>query len=211
MSKKTLPIEDAIFDYMKTQNRPYSVGDIFSNLHKEYGKTAVTKTVEVLSQRGKLLEKVYGKTKIYVVHQSQFPVVQKDELTKHDDEIKQLNEEVVSLQTENQKRSSLLNQLNSSVTTADAMEQVKKLGEEVKKMQNHLNSLKSMSGSIDPTQKKKTLEQHKTFVGQWRKRKRMTSDLMNAVLEGYPKSKKLFLEEVGIETDEICGVTVFKA
>ncbi|XP_078485323.1 homologous-pairing protein 2 homolog [Ciona intestinalis] len=207
MAKK---VEDAVFEYMKAQNRPYSAADIFSNLHKEHGKTAVTRAVETLSQQGKLLEKTYGKSKIYVVHQSQFPAVNNEEITKLDAGIKELTEKVMSLQTEYQKKSSLLGQLKSSLTTADAVEKVKILKEEVAKMKTHLKSLKSMSGTIDPAQKKKVYEQHKTYVGHWRKRKRMTSDLMNAVLEGYPKSKKVFMDEVGIETDEACSVTIFK-
>lgn len=28
-----------ILEYMKAQNRPYSVVDVFNNLHKEFGKT----------------------------------------------------------------------------------------------------------------------------------------------------------------------------
>ncbi|KAK2157018.1 hypothetical protein LSH36_200g01015 [Paralvinella palmiformis] len=36
----------------------------------------------------------------------------------------------------------------------------------------------------------------------WRKRKRMTNDILDAILEGYPKKKKDLLEEIGIETDE---------
>lgn len=34
------------------------------------------------------------------------------------------------------------------------------------------------------------------------------TDMMGAILEGYPKSKKEFLEEVGVETDEDHKVTV---
>ena len=33
---------DKVFRYMSQQNRPYSVVDIFNNLHKEFGKTVCT-------------------------------------------------------------------------------------------------------------------------------------------------------------------------
>jgi len=50
-SKDALAVE-AVFAYMSSQNRPYSVNDIVLNLHKEHGKTAVQnaldKLVEVL-------------------------------------------------------------------------------------------------------------------------------------------------------------------
>lgn len=34
------------------------------------------------------------------------------------------------------------------------------------------------------------------------------SDMINAILEGYPKSKREFLDEVGVETDEDCKVLI---
>lgn len=49
---------NAIYNYMKTQNRPYSVNDIVSNLHNEYNKTAVQNAVDSLVADRKLFEKV---------------------------------------------------------------------------------------------------------------------------------------------------------
>lgn len=48
----------AIYNYMKTQNRPYSVNDIVLNLHNEYSKSIIQKTVDQLVIDGKLFEKV---------------------------------------------------------------------------------------------------------------------------------------------------------
>lgn len=48
----------AVFNYMKTQNRPYSVNDVVTNLHNEYNKTSIQKSVDQLVAQGKLFEKV---------------------------------------------------------------------------------------------------------------------------------------------------------
>jgi 26S proteasome regulatory subunit (ATPase 3-interacting protein) len=48
-SKETSAVE-AVLDYLRTQNRPYSVNDIVQNLHKEHGKAAVQKAVDKLVQ-----------------------------------------------------------------------------------------------------------------------------------------------------------------
>ena len=40
-------------------------------------------------------------------------------------------------------------------------------------------------------------------VSEWRKRKRMCCDMLDAILEGYPKGKKALYEEVGIEVDDV--------
>ena len=47
-------------------------------------------------------------------------------------------------------------------------------------------------------------------MAEWRKRKRIATDIVDAVMEGYPKRKKDLYEEVGLETDEEVGVTLPK-
>lgn len=51
-------MSETVYKYMKVQNRPYSINEIVSNLHNEYGKTAVQKAVDKLVSDGKLFEKV---------------------------------------------------------------------------------------------------------------------------------------------------------
>ncbi|XP_059094693.1 homologous-pairing protein 2 homolog [Tigriopus californicus] len=55
--------ENAVEDYLRTQNRPYSANDIVLNLHKEHGKTAVQKALDLLVADGKVSEKLNGKQK----------------------------------------------------------------------------------------------------------------------------------------------------
>ena len=62
-----------ILNYMQDQNRPYSATDVLLNLHKEIGKTQVVKSLEGLAKAGHLVEKVYGKQKIYFVNQNTLP------------------------------------------------------------------------------------------------------------------------------------------
>ena len=200
--------ERIVYDYMKSQNRPYSALDVFNNLHKKVGKTAVTKALETLTEKKKLLEKTYGKSKIYVIEQSQFPTVDDVKLKELDDKISKLSESVSTSQSKLNVSTSQLKSLNSSLTTENALALLKSLREETSLLEKKVKGLKSNSVCVDANQKKKITEDRKAVVNQWRKRKRMTVDLMNAVLEGYPKTKKQFLDEVGIETDEDCKVTI---
>jgi 26S proteasome regulatory subunit (ATPase 3-interacting protein) len=39
-------------------------------------------------------------------------------------------------------------------------------------------------------------------VKEYKKRKRICSEIIDSILEGYPKTKKHLIEEVGLETDE---------
>ena len=42
-------------------------------------------------------------------------------------------------------------------------------------------------------------------VAQWKKRKRMATDSLDSILDGWPKTKKQLLEEIGVETDDAVG------
>ena len=58
--------------------------------------------------------------------------------------------------------------------------------------------------------KAKVVKQHETNTGQWRKRKRKATDIIDTILENWPKSKKSLYEEIGVETDETAGVVLPK-
>lgn len=47
-----------IYNYMKTQNRPYSLNDIVTNLNNEHSKAVVQNVIDQLVAGGKLFEKV---------------------------------------------------------------------------------------------------------------------------------------------------------
>lgn len=61
--------KEAIQKYLNTTNRPYSANDIMLNLHKQFGKTAVQKALDELVGEGGVLEKTYGKQKVYCIKQ----------------------------------------------------------------------------------------------------------------------------------------------
>ena len=52
-----------------------------------------------LIDRGKIIEKEYGKSKVYFADQDQFPVVDEAELKKMDDDILNLMDEASELKT----------------------------------------------------------------------------------------------------------------
>merc|ERR1712183_485045 len=50
-----------VYEYVKSQNRPYSVADIFTNLRKEVGKTNLTRIMDQLEADGKVVSKTPSK------------------------------------------------------------------------------------------------------------------------------------------------------
>ncbi|XP_040291291.1 homologous-pairing protein 2 homolog [Bufo bufo] len=211
MSKsKDAVANSLILKYMNDQNRPYSTQDVFSNLQREHGlgKTAVVKAMELLAQQGKIKEKVYGKQKIYFADQDQFPNVSDAELKSLDDQISEVSSKVQSVQQGCRQLETELKDLNSSMTTEEMVKEIKELKQECSRHQEKLQKIKSATNHVTPEEKEKVYSERKQYSKEWRKRKRMATDIFDAILEGYPKSKKQFFEEVGIETDEDHNVTV---
>ncbi|KAM5135630.1 homologous-pairing protein 2 homolog [Mantella aurantiaca] len=199
-----------ILKYLNNQNRPYSTQDVFSNLQREHGlgKTAVVKAMEQLAQQGNVKEKVYGKQKIYFANQEQFPNVSDLELKNLDAQISELSSKLQGTQQSCRQLESELKDLNSSMTTEEMLKEIKTLKEECSRHQEKLQKIKSATNHVTPEEKEKVYNDRKQFCKEWKKRKRMAMDIFDAILEGYPKSKKQFYEEVGVETDEDHNVTL---
>ncbi|XP_069763337.1 homologous-pairing protein 2 homolog isoform X2 [Narcine bancroftii] len=211
MSKpKDSAATSVILKYLIDQNRPFSAQDIFGNLQQEYhfGKTVAVKTLEQLAQGGKIKEKIYGKQKIYFADQTQFTDVGEAELKTLDNQICELSEKFQNLQQSCRQMEAELKELNNSMTTEEMSVEIEALKQECALHREKLQKFKSASNHVTPEDKEQVYNERKLYVKEWRKRKKMTSDLIDAVLEGYPRSKKQFYEEIGIETDEDYSIAV---
>nr|XP_057904673.1 homologous-pairing protein 2 homolog [Doryrhamphus excisus] len=199
-----------ILAYLNAKNRPYSAQDVFCNLQKQhgFGKTALVKALELLVLEGKIKEKTYGKQKIYFADQTQFKDVSDADLKAMDCRISELNEELQTLNQTCRQLDAELKELNSSLTTEEMISEMGRLKEECSSSRERLKKIKSASNHVTPEEKGKVVKEHNIYVKEWRKRKQLASDMIDTILQGYPKSKKEFLEEVGVETDEDYKVAV---
>uniref|UniRef100_A0A0E9WZF2 Leucine zipper with capping helix domain-containing protein n=2 Tax=Anguilla anguilla TaxID=7936 RepID=A0A0E9WZF2_ANGAN len=125
-----------------------------------------------------------------------------------DNQISELNTLVQTVSQSCRQLDSELKELNSSLTTKEMTSEIQELTQECALYRERLAKIKSATNHVTPEEKEKIHKEQSLYVKEWKKRKRLATDMMGAILEGYPKSKKQFLEEVGIETDEDCKVTV---
>ncbi|XP_067825395.1 homologous-pairing protein 2 homolog isoform X2 [Heptranchias perlo] len=169
---------------------------------------AAVKALEQLAQDGKIKEKVYGKQKIYFADQSQFAAIGEAELKTLDSQTCDLSDKFQNVQQSCRQMEAELKELNNSMTTQEISVEIAALNEECSSHQERLKKIKSATNHVAPEDKEKVYNERKQYVKEWRKRKRMAADLIDAVLDGYPKSRKQFFEEVGIETDEDHKVTI---
>lgn len=93
-SKTTKDPQQIVLKYMRDQNRPFSTNDVMMNLHKEFGKTAIQKSLDTLVSEGQLVEKVNGKQKAYVINQEDLPTANEAELASLDAQIKEAEGEL---------------------------------------------------------------------------------------------------------------------
>ncbi|KFM71210.1 hypothetical protein X975_03617, partial [Stegodyphus mimosarum] len=191
-----------VMDYLVVQNRPYSVIDIFNNLHKDHSKAAIMKALEQLTAAGKIKEKTYGKQKIYFVDQSELPVAQDSDLKQMDAQISNLGLTLSEIQRMIKNAENHLATLNKSLTTEEAEAELNAVQKEIPLLKEKLSALESNSNHVRPEEREALHKDKIKYSKEWQKRKRLANDMIDAILEGYPKSKKELLEELSVETDE---------
>jgi len=85
--------ERIVYNYMRAQNRPYAAQQVFENLHEKVKKSQVPKVLEALAVQGVLVEKVFGKSKIYHVNQDHMPRGDTDAIASLEFKIKMKNKD----------------------------------------------------------------------------------------------------------------------
>ncbi|XP_045488729.1 homologous-pairing protein 2 homolog [Pieris rapae] len=192
---------EAVLKYLEDTNRPYSCADVTVNLRGAFSKTVIQKTLDALSEAGKIKCKLYGKQKVYAAIQldnNEGPSDNEDYDTKIKEVTKDLEENRTNLKTIENRLKTLL----ATPTSESAKQQIDDINKNVETMERKLATLRDSVEVISAEEKKTILNQHDKYLREYRKRKRICSEMTDTVLEGYPKSKKNFLEELCIETDE---------
>eukprot|EP00123_Amoebidium_parasiticum_P020591 comp5315_c0_seq1/m.1311 comp5315_c0_seq1/g.1311 ORF comp5315_c0_seq1/g.1311 comp5315_c0_seq1/m.1311 type:complete len:215 (-) comp5315_c0_seq1:215-859(-) len=196
---------EKILKYLNTQNRPYSAVDVFNNLHGDIGKTQVVKSLEQLAKEDRINEKVYGKQKVYCPKQNGGQVSEK-EMRELEEKIAVLAAEAKQLQEECKPLEQRAKELSGSLSTGQIQERLKELREQNAKQREALASLQNGSRVVSKAEVAAVEKQLDDATKLWRKRKRTCCDVVDMLMENYPKKKKDLFEAVGIETDEDAGV-----
>ncbi len=69
-----------------------------------------------------------------------------------------------------------------------------------------LAKLRGAEDQVSEADMRKTEAAYAAAVKEWRRRKRWAADMVDMIMESYPKKKKVLLEEIGVEDDEAAGV-----
>lgn len=198
--------KDTVYKFMKIANRPFSVNDVFSSLQREgVGKSAVEKALDQLVKENKIFMKLNGKQKIYCL-------IQPDSATAEDQkEIQSIDEEMLETnlvlrQVEDKFKESEveLKMLRGSISTEEAKIKVIEIEKAVAELKSKLDKLssKNVGSNLSEKEKEQVKKDYEKVTKEYRKRKRLCMDILDSILENYPKPKKALFEDIGIETDE---------
>ncbi|XP_046811588.1 homologous-pairing protein 2 homolog [Lucilia cuprina] len=196
--------------FMLQENRPYAVHEVLEKCGKDLGKAAIQKALDSLVSKEILLAKSYGKHKIYFAKQN----VNNQELKK---QMQTLKQKLSQAQNILKNKESELNDLEIKLKSLNKVKSLATLEEERDQLLNdirHTNEkLKSfqaqeMQNKLNSQDVKKILTKYENVSLAYRKRKRMCNDMLEAIMEGYPKTKKALIADIGLETDEDVGFNV---
>ncbi|KAM7532465.1 hypothetical protein Aperf_G00000132784 [Anoplocephala perfoliata] len=196
-----------VLAYMTRENRPFSVNDVVAALQKAHGKTAISKAIDELVLEDALVEKSYGKQKVFVVPQDKLPCADDSDLKAMDREIAAISGKVQQLKDQIKSAESELKSVESSLSLEEAMKMNADIEAQIEEIRVKIAEC-GTEEPVTPEEFEKAETEQKSAVIEWRKRKRMAMDIVDGIAESYPKSRKQLMEDIGIETDEDRGVSI---
>lgn len=191
-----------VFKFLSDHNRPFTVNDIIQGLEKKMSKSKVLSILIELVSENRVIEKNCGKQKIYCIAQnSSLPLKDvSNQVFELERQNTSLALQLKDVEKEFQKHSAQLKEFENVLIKKEVIEKKQILEEEVVKLQTELDSYGGITIDLE---KKKTIERNYTDIAkEYLKRKRLCTDMVDAIYENYPKTKKHLLQEIGIETDE---------
>lgn len=113
-----------------------------------------------------------------------------------------ITENCKNIEQQTKETEASVRELLATPTNTDAKEELVTLEKSIKALRSKLDKLSQNTVIVSQEERIKIKNEHEKLLKEYKKRKRLCMDVINAIMEGYPKPKKTLIEEVGIETDE---------
>ena len=192
-----------VYDYMKSQNRPYSAINIFDNLHGAIKKSQLQKILDALVDEGSLIMKEYN-SKIYLFNQDKLEIKVTDaDIEEIQKEIDAKREENKLLKEEIASKNNELKILTTTLTDDELKAKIKEMKKELAKMKIKVDAIKE--NKIDPIPPEKMNEAKENFEKElkvYKKTKKICTEIINDISEGLELKLKDTYEKIGIENDD---------
>lgn len=194
--------EEKVYEFFKTSNRPFSVSDIQKGLG-DITKGDIQKALSKLIDSDKIFEKTYGKQKVYCIVQEEMVAANmEDELIDMDRKINTLTGELDKVNKQLMTKTNKLQEEKGKMSLDEAVEEKNKLEAEILSLKKELKMFEESAKPLPETERIKICELYHKYEKEYKRRKKICREIINGIMENYPKSEKVLLEEIGIETDE---------
>ncbi|KAL7749591.1 hypothetical protein RI367_005147 [Sorochytrium milnesiophthora] len=180
--------------------------DVFTNLHGSVGKTAVSKVLTALADRGDITSKQFNKTIVFVANQDDDDCPTPEEMEQMELELVKLKDETAKLKDETKQLQTQLTDLTSSLPDDEAQKRLDHLEIENEELESRLHTLRNGGKLIEEADRKRVDADLIKMKKLWASRRRTFKDIFSAITENLPQKPSEFMEELGIETDEQVGV-----
>lgn len=194
--------EGRVKEYLLKQNRPYSITDVHMNLRGVIGKTQIGKAFDGLEASNQIVVKLYGKQKVYLINQDNFPDLNEEEVKKAEEELQELEGELKTQQNAKSSEERALDALKRTLTTPDMIKKIEELKSTNEDKEKNLAMLSSGTTLFSKEEKENALTKYTYAVKQWKRRKRTANEMVDQLSEGMNEKPKKVCEIIGVETDE---------
>lgn len=195
---------DAVYNYMKIENKPHNLNDILASLDNKYSKTVIQKAVDELVASKKLFEKIYGKQKIYCVVQDSTCNTDESLRIEKEAQCRAKENKYQEILKEMKELENILSSLKSSLTLEDAQKEKVTLQQNIKELTCKLDELMENSNTVDlhdhSVSKRKAQDTLDEYTRAYLKRKKIVTEILDCILDNYPGSKDKLYDEIGIDS-----------
>ncbi|THH29472.1 hypothetical protein EUX98_g4715 [Antrodiella citrinella] len=203
--------EDAVFDYLIKMNRPFGAVDVAANLKGAVPKTAAQKILVSLAEKGKITQKLYGKTTFFVATQANLEDVPAEKLAALEAEHKEAEEANKVLQAEVRAATAELAKIKSTPTDTELASQLEDAAATVKKTITRLEPLRSGAPPISPEELAQLDAEWTKYRNDWVRRRKIFNTFWALVTDALPPQESSALaEDLGIEFDTAEHISVEK-
>lgn len=193
---------EKVLKFLSDHNRPFTINDVVQGLN-QLGKSQVVSALNKLVDQNLIIEKTCGKQKIYcVLQKSSVPLKElNSNVLEMERQSNSLALKLKDVEKELQKKGARLKELEGTLSKQELLQKKETLEDEIKEMQSKLESFEGQS-TESPLDKEKIEREYRAVLKEYNKRKRLCTEMIEAIFENYPKPKKTLLQDIGIETDE---------
>ncbi|KAJ5219807.1 Chitin synthase activator (Chs3) [Penicillium chermesinum] len=177
-----------VLDYLRAQNRPFSVIEVSANLHNKVSKAKATKALQQLHEEGQIGGRTNGKQAVYHALQDAARSVTPQVLSTMNQEIEKLRTELADLKTSERKARMALAVFEANPRLSNLQEDIQRLEQERNGIREHLAILHDDNEvHLSPEERERLEREWEYWQSHATSRRRMCRDLWGRCTEVLPE------------------------